>query len=683
MKHVSIGAYILIGGALSTAWAQGPTPTPPPSVRPPIVHFPRKPGVPPIPQPARRAEAARLPASITPNVTWVQCPQDAETLGAMCGNVPVPLDREHPNKGTININFELYLHSSSGPATSAILVNFGGPGPGTTPERSSAFYVFGTNLDTHDLLLIDDRGRGLSGTINCNELQHGIGPLDTEVADCATQLGIDASRYGTGDIAQDTDAVRAALGYQTVDYYGGSYGGADAIAYATRFGKYLRSIVLDAPYGPPAVDQFVWDSDRTGAEPRRVNLDCARSPLCSADHPYPLPELGALILTLRAHPVEGTAYDANGNLQSVRMDENALLNYLIDNPTGNFANTGEVLAAAQSLWNGDSTPILRLGAEGYFPLISDSGDPTLFSVGASFATQCADAQESWNWSDAVPQRQAQFAQAVSDLRWDYFAPFSKSVATGQPFNYYGAGCIEWQKLTPSSPIAEPDAKYPHTPTLVLNGDLDSRVPFAETTKVAALFPNSTFVPVAEAGHETVFWTHCAADLASSFIENLQTGNIDCTRTPETVWPAVGRFPLFARDARPAGVDPQGVNQIDIAERKVVSVAVATAVDAVQRSVIGNGVGVGLRAGTFETNYGNTAWTTTLTNCAFAKDVTVNGTVTWDVFSSFAANLSVSGPGTAGGVLQVVGTWQAPGPVGNFEVTGTLGGKQVAVLVPEA
>ncbi len=113
-------------------------------------------------------------------------------------------------------------------------------------------------------------------------------------------------------------------------------------------------------------------------------------------------------------------------------------------------------------------------------------------------------------------------------------------------------------------------------------------------------------------------------------------------------------------------------------------AVATAVDALQRSIIGSGTGVGLRAGTFSTNYGDgSVWTTTLTNCEFSTDVTVNGTVTWDLFGTFVADLTVSGSGTAGGTLHVVGTWQAPGAVGNFEVTGTLGGKQVAVLVPEA
>jgi hypothetical protein len=219
---------------------------------------------------------------------------------------------------------------------------------------------------------------------------------------------------------------------------------------------------------------------------------------------------------------------------------------------------------------------------------------------------------------------------------------------------------------------------------VLTGEFDNIIPTAAVRKVAVLFPHSTVVPVAGAGHVSVLWSQCAIGLASSFIETLQMGDTTCAKTPETIWAAVGRFPLLAADARPAAVDPNGQNQIGLHERKVVTVVVATATDALQRSFIGSGNGVGLRAGSFSTDYGDgTVWTTTLTNSAFSEDVTVSGTITWNYYGGLVADLAVSGSGTAGGTLHVEGTWQAPGPVGNFNVSGTLGGKEVAVLVPEA
>ena len=68
-------------------------------------------------------KTAQLPATASPEVVWVQCPPEAQALGAMCGNLPVPLDRQHREGKTIEINFELYLHTNSGPAQSAILLN--------------------------------------------------------------------------------------------------------------------------------------------------------------------------------------------------------------------------------------------------------------------------------------------------------------------------------------------------------------------------------------------------------------------------------------------------------------------------------------------------------------------------------------------------------------------------------
>lgn len=686
MKHMIVLMSILFGCVFSASCLQAQNPVPKSKAERLIPHFPRKPGSGEFPRLRRGAEAARLPSAATRAVVPVTCSPAPSALGAICGNVNVPLDREHPELGTIPIYFELYSHSGAGPAVSAILGNFGGPGGTTTGLRDIFIFIFGSILDLHDLLLIDDRGRGFSGTIICADLQHGNAAFDAATDECATQLGNGASRYGTGDIAEDTDAVRAALGYDKIDYYGGSYGGADVTAYAVRFGEHLRSIILDAPFGTPALDQarFVLEQFRTAAEDPTTSRQCRRSLLCSSDHPFPETELNTLIETVRFNPVNGSAYDANGNLKQVQVDEDALLNYVLDNPTGNFTSTGEVFAAASSLLQGDSKPILRLGAEGYFPHdYADDGDPTAYSLGAQLATGCVDVHEPWDWSDPVPERTEQYAEAVSALPLSYFFPFSKSVATGPILSIFGRDCLFWQKPSRSTPIAPPKPLYPLTPTIVLTGDLDRRVPFAEVSEVAALFPNSIMVSVENAGHETVLWTQCARNIASEFVKIVQVPDTSCASGPEIVWPAVGRFPLQVKDARPADVDPAGQNDIGLRERKVATVAVATATDALQRSTIGSGNGVGLRAGTFHTDYGSTAWTTTLTDCAFATDLTVNGIVTLDVFGSFIADLTVSGAGTAGGTLHVEGTWEAPGPVGNFHVTGTLGGKNVAVLIPEA
>jgi len=647
----------------------------------------RKPGSPQVSHPqVLEQAAARLVApalKMSAAVTPTTCP---ETTASLCGYVSVPLDREHPKSTQIQIYFELYPHTGSGPAESAILVNFGGPGGGTTNgERDFSQFLFAPNLDVHDLLLIDNRGTGLSGAIDCEELQHGTAGFAKSETDCASQLGLAASRYATGDIAEDVEAVRVALGYGLIDYFGASYGGADATAYAARYGEHVRSVVLDAPLSTPGMDELLRLHIRTHADPRMVRLDCSRSPLCSADHPDSDETLADLVEDIREHPVEGDTHDASGNPVHVRIDEDALLNFVVTYPAGSFVNTGEILAAAKALEHGDPAPLLRLDAEGSFTLVGDSGDPTFLSAADYYANGCMDAIEPWDWAKTVSERKEQYEEAVEELPLDYYAPFSKAAANGILFSGNGKQCFWWQKPSPPSPIIPPHAHITHAPTLVLDGDLDNRVPYEETNEVAELFPNSTAVIVAEAGHETVGWTQCARNLVTQFIENLQTGDTSCASTPETVWPAVGRFPYLVQDARPGQIDSSGKNQIGPAERKTVSVAVATAFDALQRSLIGSGTGVGLRAGTFQTVFFGATWfsTTTLTNCSFATDLVVNGTLNWGYDNSIEADLTLSGPGTAGGSLHIVGFWENPGPVGTFSVSGTIGGKQVAVLVPEA
>ena len=216
-------------------------------------------------------------------------------------------------------------------------------------------------------------------------------------------------------------------------------------------------------------------------------------------------------------------------------------------------------------------------------------------------------------------------------------------------------------------------------------------PLPPPARIAA---DAATAPVTGAGTLGGDWPPCARDLISESASTLRIVDADCAQLPETVWPAVGRFPLLATQARPADVDPGGVNEIGVEERKVAAVAVAAITDALQRGLVGGpGHGAGLRGGAFSVAWGPQL-TLTLFNCAFTTDVVVSGLVTWahaDIFGDggflpayrpLTADLVVGGPGTVGGTLHVAGSWLSNDPNGYFSVTGALGGKQVAVLVPE-
>ena len=97
----------------------------------------------------------------------------------------------------------------------------------------------------HDLVLIDPRGTGRSGAINCPDLQNGFRnypAFQTAVESCGRQLGAAADRYGSGDVALDVEDVRKALGYDQIDYYGFSYGPVPEQGYAARFPQHVHAL---------------------------------------------------------------------------------------------------------------------------------------------------------------------------------------------------------------------------------------------------------------------------------------------------------------------------------------------------------------------------------------------------------------------------------------------------------
>src|SRR5689334_9250819 len=91
--------------------------------------------------------------------------------GAWCGILPRPVDPAGVVRGTVPIYFEYYPHSERGPAAGALVAAEGGPGYPTSDSRDDYLSLFGPLRGTYDVLLMDYRGTGRSGAIDCKELQ--------------------------------------------------------------------------------------------------------------------------------------------------------------------------------------------------------------------------------------------------------------------------------------------------------------------------------------------------------------------------------------------------------------------------------------------------------------------------------------------------------------------------------
>ena len=82
------------------------------------------------------------------------------------GHIVRPLDPADPAAGEIRVGYELYP-ATGGPARGTVLAIEGGPGYATTDSRDYYLELVGPLAPHRNLLLIDARGTGRSGAIDC------------------------------------------------------------------------------------------------------------------------------------------------------------------------------------------------------------------------------------------------------------------------------------------------------------------------------------------------------------------------------------------------------------------------------------------------------------------------------------------------------------------------------------
>lgn len=543
--------------------------------------------------------------------------------GARCGSIQRPLDPDDPNGATITIGFEFHRATNHNkPSLGTIVAVEGGPGYPSTGSRDFYLDLFAPLLARRDVLLVDARGTGTSSVINCPELESFQGDYIDNVGLCGQQLGAASDLYGTAFAADDLAAVLDTLGIDRIDLYGDSYGTFFGQTFAIRHPDRVRTLTLDAAY--PVEDQDPWYRDENRALHSAFRLVCRRDPGCAALGGDVIDRLGALADALRANPLSGEAYDADGVLHDVEIDA-SFLSYIMGVATYGTTVYEELDGAGRAwLVGGDPAPLLRIAAEQTD--WSTAGVPEEFSNGLYVSVICNDYPQLWDINAPLDQRQAQFDASVADLRAtdpNAFAPFTVDDWLASPWTEFES-CIKWPAPSHFVPPVDSPATYPSVPTLVLVGDLDSITSAEGAQIVAGHFPNSTFVEVANNGHVTALADHsrCASDIVVQFVKSSAPGDTSCASKYQEVR-TTDAFPQRLNDvAAPPG---QGT----VRQRRVTSAATSTVGDLFPRwfAMLGSD-GVGLRGGTFSTT-GLDIVHFNLTNLRWIDNLAVSGRVKWD------------------------------------------------------
>jgi len=345
----------------------------------------------------------------------------------------------------------------------AIVILQGGPGQAATPLESFYAGVFDAARESRDIVLIDQRGTGKSGPLNCDVLGPTLFPVDKVIA-CRDSLKVDLKKYTTAHAVEDLDRVRRSLGYDAWDLYGTSYGTRVAMEYARRFPKHTRSMVLKGVVAPtlrytvdPAID--------TEASLNRVIAEA--SPL--------FPNLRAELQAL-----------------STRVDVAFVIRNMLHSLPELRALPAFIHAGDAAAWESK--------AQSYYSALNRG-----VSTGMYLSVICS--EDIWRVSDEEAKRLT--AGTVTGDSWQ---------------RALSAACAVWPHASPQKEISKPLRSS--VPTLLISGAYDPVTPPHQAEDAARLLKNSRHVIVKYGSHSFAAMSGCVDRMISEFVLHPEPALVD-------------------------------------------------------------------------------------------------------------------------------------------------------------
>ena len=178
-------------------------------------------------------------------------------MDAYCGTFKVYENRATKQGRQIDLNIVVLpaLRADSQPDPLFFLA--GGPGQGAAKLAKTVRTIFQRVQNDRDIVLVDQRGTGKSNPLDCNSDDDSLQAfMETNeqalerLKACQAKYDADLTLYTTPIAMDDLDDVRAFLGYEKINVYGGSYGTRAALVYMRQHGDRVRSTILDG-VAPP------------------------------------------------------------------------------------------------------------------------------------------------------------------------------------------------------------------------------------------------------------------------------------------------------------------------------------------------------------------------------------------------------------------------------------------------
>ncbi len=407
-----------------------------------------------------------------------------QTVAATCGSLSVPENPALPTGRHIGIRVVVVPASGPHRAADPLFYFAGGPGGAASDSvqwASKAFRVFN---ESHDLVFVDQRGTGGSNAMNCPQLMKVNEPMLGTIPSAADMVAAakaclaataragDPRMYTTPIFTDDIDRVRVALGYQSIDIYGGSYGVSSGLTYIQRHGEHVRAALLDSG---SLLDVRLWQSSAASENGALQSvLDrCAADASCHTAYPWIRSELTDILNRLTASPVSFTVTDPRTNA-TVAVTVTALgfvsvLNNFLDTVQDQANVPALIFTAYLEQWPYLAQQLLRSA-------------PTTNPTDTLVAAQTIKCSDAWAQMDPAAVRTAGGASIFT-------ASEVEAAVLSQAF------CSAWPPAVGASgPVRST------VPIVFLNGTADPDDPPANVAGATTTMPNSLSVQVPGYGH---------------------------------------------------------------------------------------------------------------------------------------------------------------------------------------
>lgn len=254
------------------------------------------------------------------------------SVAARCGKFAVSEDPEDPDGKWIELAVAVVPAIATRPKPDPLFLLAGGPGQGAIEGFVPLLGAFAGIHRERDLVMVDQRGTGGSNRLDCDMADDALESAEVSPAEirklgqeCLSKLPGRAEFYTTSIAVRDLDAVRAALGYERINLFGGSYGTRVAQHYARRYPEHTRTITIDSIVPPalPLVPQIAIEAQRVLD---RVFARCAADLRCDEHFPAIAGQFARVDARLRQGPVNATLADpVTGVINSIKVSRNHLV----------------------------------------------------------------------------------------------------------------------------------------------------------------------------------------------------------------------------------------------------------------------------------------------------------------------------------------------------------------------